>query len=64
MNNNTIDNVSILIESNSKEYQKIINEISVICQSVNFGREISNLPPNECSPEYLAKIASDIKNQD
>jgi len=63
MNNNTIDNVSILIESNSKEYQKIINEISVICQSVNFGREISNLPPNECSPEYLAKIASDIKNQ-
>lgn len=63
MNNHTIDNVSILIESNSKEYQKIINEISVICQSVNFGREISNLPPNECSPEYLAKIASDIKNQ-
>ena len=63
MNNNTIDNVSILIESNSKQYQKIINEISVICQSVNFGREISNLPPNECSPEYLAKIASDIKNQ-
>jgi leucyl aminopeptidase len=34
-NNNTIDKVSILIESNSKEYQKIINEISVICQAVN-----------------------------
>jgi leucyl aminopeptidase len=63
MNNNTIDNVSILVESNSKEYQKLINEISVICQSVNFGREISNLPPNECSPEFLAKIASDLKNQ-
>ncbi|HJY09424.1 MAG TPA: leucyl aminopeptidase [Nitrososphaeraceae archaeon] len=62
-NNNTIDKVSILIESNSKEYQKIINEISVICQAVNLGREISNLPPNECSPEYLAKIALDLKNQ-
>jgi leucyl aminopeptidase len=62
-NNNTVDNVSILIESNSKEYQKIINDISVICQSVNFGRDISNLPPNECSPEYLAKIALEIKNQ-
>src|SRR5918995_4316020 len=62
-NNNTIDKVSILIESNSKEYQKIINEISVICQAVNLGREISNLPPNECSPEYLAKIAFDLKNQ-
>jgi leucyl aminopeptidase len=62
-NNNTVDNVSILIESNSKEYQKIINDISVICQSVNFGRDISNLPPNECSPEYLSKIALEIKNQ-
>ena len=62
-NNNTIDKVSILIESNSKESQKIINETSVICQSVNLGREISNLPPNECSPEYLAKIALDLKNQ-
>lgn len=61
--NNTIDKVSILIEGNSKEYQKKINEISVICQSVNLGREISNLPPNECSPQYLAKIALDLKNQ-
>ena len=62
-NKNTIDKVSILIESNSKEIQKKINETSVICQSVNLGREISNLPPNECSPEYLAKIALDLKNQ-
>ena len=62
-NNNTVDNVSILIESNSEEYQKIINDITVICQSVNFARDISNLPPNECSPEYLAKIALEIKNQ-
>jgi leucyl aminopeptidase len=61
--NNTIDKVSILIEGNSKEYQKKINEISVICQSVNLGREISNLPPNECSPQYLAKIALDLKNR-
>jgi leucyl aminopeptidase len=62
-NNNTIDKVSILIESNSKEIQKKINETSVICQSVNLGREISNLPPNECSPDYLAKIALDLKHQ-
>ena len=62
--NNIISNVSILIESNSKEFQKIINEISTICQSVNDAREISNLPPNECSPEYLAKIALNIKNQE
>ena len=61
--NNTIDKVSILIEGNTKEYQKKINEISVICQSVNLGREISNLPPNECSPQYLAKIALDLKNR-
>ena len=60
--NNTMSNVSILIESNSKEFQKIINEISAICQSVNDAREISNLPPNECSPEHLAKIALKIKN--
>ena len=60
--NNTMSNVSILIESNSKEFQKIINEISAICQSVNDAREISNLPPNECSPDHLAKIALNIKN--
>lgn len=62
--NNTISKVSLLTESNSKEVQKIINEISTICQSVNDAREISNLPPNECSPEFLAKIASNIKNQE
>jgi len=62
--NNTISKVSILIESDSKEFQKIINEISAICQSVNDAREISNLPPNECSPEHLAKIALNIKNQE
>ena len=61
--NNAISKVSILIESNSKELQKIIDEISVICQSVNDAREISNLPPNECSPEYLAKIALNLKDQ-
>ncbi len=61
--NNTISKVSILIESNSKEFQKIIDEISVICQSVNDAREISNLPPNQCSPEHLSKIALNIKNQ-
>ena len=60
--NNTISKVSILIESDSKEFQKIINEISAICQSVNDAREISNLPPNECSPEHLAKIALNIPN--
>jgi leucyl aminopeptidase len=62
--NNTISKVSILIESNSKEFQKIIDEISVICQSVNDAREISNLPPNQCSPEHLSKIALNIKNQE
>jgi|SRR5215204_1187690 len=62
--NNTISKVSILIESDSKEFQRIINEISAICQSVNDAREISNLPPNECSPEHLAKIALNIKNQE
>src|SRR5215208_6787409 len=62
--NNTISKVSILIESDSKEFQRIINEISAICQSVNDAREISNLPPNECSPEHLAKIPLNIKNQE
>ena len=61
--NNNISKVSVLIESNSKEWQKIIDEISVICKSVNDAREISNLPPNECSPEHLAKIALNIKDQ-
>ncbi len=63
-NSNIISKVSILLESNSKEFQKVIDETSIICQSVNYAREISNLPPNECSPDSLAKIALNIKNQE
>ena len=63
-NSNIFSKVSILLESNSKEFQKVIDETSIICQSVNYAREISNLPPNECSPDFLAKIALNIKNQE
>jgi leucyl aminopeptidase len=61
---NTISKISIMINSNPKSFQQLSDKISLICQSVNEAREISNLPPNECTPEYLSKIALNIKNQE
>ncbi len=61
---NIISKISILINSSPKSFQQIIDRIAIICQSVNEAREISNLPPNECTPEHLSKIALNIKNKE
>ena len=61
---NTISKISIMINSNLKNVQQIIDKISIICRAVNEAREISNLPPNKCTPEHLSNIALNIKNHE
>ena len=43
-----------------KNYTNKINEVLTITNAVNFAREISNLPPNECNPEKMAQFAASL----
>src|SRR5918997_1178264 len=49
-----IQKVSILVEGeNIEEVKKIIEQVKVITNAVNFSRDLGNLPPNDCSPGQL-----------
>ena len=58
-----LQTVAILCDSKSNQLQAIIDRASIISETVNFARDISNLPPNECTPEYLAKIAMNFNKK-
>ena len=51
---NNLNQVRILIRNDMKNSQKIIQHSVVVSDAVIFTRDISNLPPNDCSPEDLA----------
>jgi leucyl aminopeptidase len=53
----TIEEVTILINSDSPRFQSVADKASLIVEAVNFARDIGNLPPNDCSPAHLASIA-------
>lgn len=55
--------VSLLVDGNEKEWQRVLDATKIITDAVNFGRDLANLPPNECSPEYLARIALDLSSK-
>ena len=55
-----VEEVTILINSDSPKFQSIAERASVVVEAVNFCRDIGNLPPNDCSPAQLAAIASSV----
>ena len=55
-------NLSILIE-HSGNIEQVIKRTQKICQCVIFTRYIANLPPNDCTPEKLAKFAKSLASQ-
>jgi leucyl aminopeptidase len=55
--------VSLLVDGNEKDWQRVLDTTKIITDAVNFGRDLANLPPNECSPEYLARIALDLSSK-
>jgi leucyl aminopeptidase len=60
---NVLRKVTIICDSKIKQFQKIIDKTCIISETINFARDISNLPPNECSPEYLARLAMDMNKE-
>jgi leucyl aminopeptidase len=55
--------VSILINSESTKFQSIVEKVKLIVEAVYFGRDLSNLPPNECSPARLASVALSLASE-
>ncbi|TLX92152.1 MAG: leucyl aminopeptidase [Thaumarchaeota archaeon] len=57
---NDLNQVRILIRNDMKNSQKIIQRSVVVSDAVIFTRNISNLPPNDCSPEVLATLSKKL----
>jgi leucyl aminopeptidase len=55
-----VNRVTILINAEITNIQSIVDRTSLLVEAVNFARDISNLPPNDCSPSQLATIALSI----
>jgi leucyl aminopeptidase len=58
-----IEEVSILINSDSPKFQSVADKASLVVDAVNFARDIANLPPNDCSPAQLASTALTIAQE-
>src|SRR5919202_2270008 len=62
-NSSGLRQVTLITNSESSNYQEIINHVNLIIQAVFFARDLGNLPPNECSPAYLANVATSLGNE-
>lgn len=58
-----INEVTILVNSEPTMFQSIADKVNTIVEAVYFTRDLSNLPPNECSPTYLASCALSLANE-
>jgi leucyl aminopeptidase len=58
-----VKQVTILINSDTDTIQPIIDRTTLVIDAVNFARNLSNLPPNDCSPSQLANSAASIGNE-
>ena len=57
---NDLNQVRILIINDIKNNQKIIQHSVVVSDAVLFTRDISNLPPNDCSPKDLVTFSKKL----
>jgi leucyl aminopeptidase len=55
--------VSLLVDGDREKWQRVLDTTKIISDAVNFGRDLANLPPNDCSPEYLARVALDLSSK-
>jgi leucyl aminopeptidase len=58
-----LNEVTIVSNSEPSMYQTLINKVNLIVQAVFFARDLGNLPPNDCSPTYLANVATSLGNE-
>jgi leucyl aminopeptidase len=59
----TVNQVTILINADMPNIQSIVDRTSLMVEAVNFARDLSNLPPNYCSPSQLATIAVSVATE-
>jgi leucyl aminopeptidase len=57
---NDLNQVRILIKNDLQNNSNIIRHSSVVADAVIFSRNISNLPPNDCSPNDLATFSKKL----
>jgi leucyl aminopeptidase len=58
-----IDEVVILINSDSPRFQSVADKAGLVVEAVNFARDIGNLPPNDCAPAQLASTALSLAQE-
>ena len=58
-----VNRVTILVNSDTTNIQSIVDRTSLLIEAVNLARDLSNLPPNDCSPSQLASIAVSIATE-
>jgi leucyl aminopeptidase len=57
---NDLNQVRILIKNDLEDNKNIIRHSLVVSDAVIFTRDISNLPPNDCSPKDLATFSKKL----
>lgn len=55
-----VKQVTILINDDKNKIQPIVDRTGLLVEAVNLARDLSNLPPNDCSPSQLASIAVSV----
>ena len=55
-----VKQVTILTNADKNKIQPIIDRTGLLVDAVNLARDLSNLPPNDCSPSQLASIAVSV----
>jgi leucyl aminopeptidase len=63
LDSSSLSSVTLLVNADREKWQKILNTTAAIVEAVNFGRDLANLPPNECSPDYMARVALDLSSK-
>jgi leucyl aminopeptidase len=58
-----IEEVAILINSDSPKFQSVADKACLVVEAVNFARDMANLPPNDCPPAQLASTALSLAQE-
>jgi leucyl aminopeptidase len=58
-----LNDVTILIDTDDPSIQAVFDKSNLIVDSVIFSRDLCNLPPNDCPPAELARVAMALANE-
>ena len=58
-----LNDVTILIDTDDPSIQAVFDKSNLIVDAVTFSRDLCNLPPNDCPPAELARVAMALANE-